>query len=404
MHELERQALDDAFLMDTLEGYEGNNQNQQANQDSLNKRLQQRVAQSKKRSLWPVIAVAASLLLVLSVGGLWLFHHPSSLNQGANSISVEKMAVTKSTPKPSIPTLKNPPLNGELTVFKPAGVKAIVKRPIPAKHIAFTNQIQKSNFNNSGLADMRVAKSKSKDDTSKVNMLSEVVVTGYGTQKKTEVTGSVSVINAAPLQNNLQGRVAGINIAGKVGKSSDSVGVRSINGQVLSKSDGKPLPGVSVSVIGKNRGVLTDANGQFNIPVTKKDELSIAYIGFKQERLKVKGKDSLKVLMEESQMALAEVVVVPANGQENIKEAHPAAGWDNFNHYLEDKAHSPDGKTGIVRLTFIVNPDNSLSDFKITKSLSVTDDQHAIELVKQGPLWIHNQNGKPEMIKLKVRF
>jgi hypothetical protein len=404
MHELERQALDDPFLMDTMEGYEGNNQNQQANLDSLNNLLQQRITQNKQRSLWPAIAIAASVLLVMTVGGLWLFHHPDPLNQGANRISANKVTVTKSTPKPSIPTLKNPPVTEELTVLKPVGVKAIVKRPIRAKQKAFTNQMQKSDFNKLGLADMRVAESKAKNDTSKVNMLSEVVVKGYSTLKKTEVTASVSVISAAPLQNKLQGRVAGINIAGKADKSSDSVGARSISGQVLSKSDGRPLPGVSVSVAGKSKGVLTDANGQFNIQVTKEDELGIAYIGFKSEHLKVKGKDSLKVLLAESQTSLAEVVVAGNNNIEQVKEAHPAIGWDNFNRYLKDKAESPNGKTGTVRLTFIVNSDNSLSDFKIIRSLSQIADQHAVELIKQGPLWIHNQNKKPELIKIDVRF
>jgi hypothetical protein len=405
MHELERQALDDPFLMDALEGYEMNDQNQQTSLDALNSRLQQRIAQNKRRVLWPAIAIAASVLLILSVGGLWLFHNTNSSRQSSGRILSDRVAITKTIRKPSIPVLKNPSLNENLTVLKPAHWQQHrIKQQISAGNEALGDQMGKSFPDTSHLSNTRMAKMAAKDTTPKANVLSEVVVVGYSTQKRAEVTGSLSVINAAPLHNNLQGRAPGINVAGKVDKSLDSVGIKPIAGQVLSKSDGKPIPGVSVSVIGQNRGVLTDANGRFNIQVTKKDELSIAYIGFKQERLKVKGKDSLKVLLAESQTSLAEVVVAGNSKQEHIKEAHPITGWDNFNYYLEDKAHSPDGKTGTVRLTFIVNPDNSLSDFKITKSLSVTVDQHAIELIKQGPSWIHNQNGKPEMIEVKVRF
>jgi hypothetical protein len=406
MHELERQALDDPFLMDALEGYEGNNQNQQANLDALNNQLQQRIAQNKQRSLWPAIAIAASVLLVMTIGGLWLFHDTNSLRQGSGRILSDRVVITKTIRKPRIPVLKNsPPVNVNPTVLKPAHSHHLpVRQQISAGNEVLADQMEKSFSDTSYLGDTRVTKLPVKDSAPKANMLSEVVVIGYGTQKRTSVTGSVSAINPAPLQKSVQGRASGVSIADKVEKSSDSSKVRLIAGQVLSKSDGMPLPGVSVYVLGKNKGVLTDAQGHFSIQATKKDELTFTYIGFKQERVKVKEKDSLKVLLDESQMALAEVVVVPANGQENIKKAHPAAGWESFKRYLKEKAHSPDSKTGTVRLTFIVNPDNSLSNFKITKSLSFIADRQAIELIKQGPSWIHNQNENPELIKINVRF
>jgi Ca-activated chloride channel family protein len=43
--------------------------------------------------------------------------------------------------------------------------------------------------------------------------LSEVVITGYGTQKRQDVTGSVSTISAAPPMQQLQGRAAGVAIS-----------------------------------------------------------------------------------------------------------------------------------------------------------------------------------------------
>ncbi len=49
--------------------------------------------------------------------------------------------------------------------------------------------------------------------------LSEVVVTGYGTQKRQDVTGSVSTISAAPMQG-LQGKVAGVAISSKAERRS----------------------------------------------------------------------------------------------------------------------------------------------------------------------------------------
>ena len=59
-----------------------------------------------------------------------------------------------------------------------------------------------------------------------VSMLDDVVVVGYGVQQRTEVTGSVSSINAEAIQNNpsssfenaLQGRLAGVNVAESTGE------------------------------------------------------------------------------------------------------------------------------------------------------------------------------------------
>ncbi len=62
--------------------------------------------------------------------------------------------------------------------------------------------------------------------TSDVAMLEDVVVVGYGVQQRTEVTGSVSSINAETIQDNpassfenaLQGRLAGVNVAESTGE------------------------------------------------------------------------------------------------------------------------------------------------------------------------------------------
>lgn len=67
--------------------------------------------------------------------------------------------------------------------------------------------------------------------------LQEVVVIGYGVQKKSSFTGSVSVVNGQSLFTALEGKAAGIQITGEVGNASSVVirGMSSLNG------DTKPL-------------------------------------------------------------------------------------------------------------------------------------------------------------------
>lgn len=88
----------------------------------------------------------------------------------------------------------------------------------------------------------------------------------------------------------------------------------------------------------------------------------------------------------------------------NKQEAHPQTGFSSFEKYLKDEAISSDNMTGTVSLSFIVNNEGVLSDFKVLKSVSDAADQKAIALVKNGPGWLGNSNGEAKTITVKVKF
>ncbi|MBV7528875.1 hypothetical protein [Chitinophaga sp. sic0106] len=79
MHDLERQALNDPFLAEALEGFETVAPQQQLNLDELHARLNARVAPSetKVRPLYYRYAAAAAILLLLATGGWYLFREPA---------------------------------------------------------------------------------------------------------------------------------------------------------------------------------------------------------------------------------------------------------------------------------------------------------------------------------------
>ncbi|MBQ51596.1 MAG: SusC/RagA family protein, partial [Leeuwenhoekiella sp.] len=90
------------------------------------------------------------------------------------------------------------------------------------------------------------------EDTS---TLDEVVVVGYGTQKKKEITGAVSVVgsetieeqNPVRVEQALQGRVAGVNISSNSGSpgSASTISIRGIS----TNGDNRPLILVDGAVI-----------------------------------------------------------------------------------------------------------------------------------------------------------
>ncbi|SHM32305.1 hypothetical protein SAMN05444266_107389 [Chitinophaga jiangningensis] len=79
MHDLERQALDDPFLAEALEGFETVAPQQQPNLDDLHARLNARVAPTKTRvrPMYYRYAAAAAILLLLATGGWYLFREPA---------------------------------------------------------------------------------------------------------------------------------------------------------------------------------------------------------------------------------------------------------------------------------------------------------------------------------------
>ncbi|NIJ44630.1 TonB-linked SusC/RagA family outer membrane protein [Wenyingzhuangia heitensis] len=93
-----------------------------------------------------------------------------------------------------------------------------------------------------------------------IESLSEVVVIGYGTQKKKEVTGAVSVVNAEVIEalnptrveQALQGQVSGVNITSTSGAPGSGMNIRirgvSTNGdsRPLILVDGNPITDLSV--------------------------------------------------------------------------------------------------------------------------------------------------------------
>ena len=106
MHALERQALDDPFLAEALEGFEAAPPDQQPNLDELHARLNARVApaQAKVRPLYYRYAAAAAILLLLATGGWFLFREPAVKPQIAGVPPKQAEEQPAGQPSPAAPS------------------------------------------------------------------------------------------------------------------------------------------------------------------------------------------------------------------------------------------------------------------------------------------------------------
>jgi len=410
MHKLEARAQDDPFLMDAIEGYESTGRDQQNNLADLSSRLQQRVERKERRIIpfrW--LAIAASVLVVFTIGWLWLSNRPKQAvvpivkleKPPLKTTPVQSLAKDTASAKQLAENIPPPSAPKRITTVRPAGAAAPA---LPEIIAADRNDIQKQSTINKDAA--------AEKDTTPLN---EMVVMDYSSKKKAAPLDTTSrqytannAYKSKPAATNdqvLQSQALGVSKTTAISPFSAPQQQPIIfQGRVIDNNDKSPLPGASVKVNGKNFGALTDNNGKFRIKVdSPKSKLEIGFVGYNTVKVDAQKSDSLKTIaLEPNNSALAEVVVI--NSNQATLNARPTDGWVSFNKYLKENAASTDGKKGTVKLSFMVAADGSISEIKVTKGLSTSADKKAIDLITNGPKWNGNSNGKPQLVKLNVRF
>ena len=73
---------------------------------------------------------------------------------------------------------------------------------------------------------------------------------------------------------------------------------------------GEPVIGASVKVQGTNDGAITDLNGNFSVTAASNATLSISYVGYVTQEVKVGGKTNITVTLKEDNTTLNDVVVI----------------------------------------------------------------------------------------------
>ncbi|MGN6178751.1 MAG: carboxypeptidase-like regulatory domain-containing protein [Mucilaginibacter sp.] len=478
MHELERRAQDDPFLMDALEGYEKVAAGHDAGLNELQSRLKQRIVKKEARIIpWRTIGIAASILLLFGIGLFWY-------TERLSPPLMKRMIVQQPTVNAPQPAQKQAPIDSV-----PAGMvantdKEIAKKEkrvaVNRKNIEYAPLTVAADANASTPpeeSELRTSDDnavfKSKDTTP----LNEMIVMDYTAKKKantlqTEAQIGSTADSASRLAdketagimkidtNKLKGNIVpikGTNLASanidKNGYNAASNQYRNIQQQYASsyqqkqglnemaaqpnfgaslnnltkgisakrswsagnmspfnpmklhgemvrgmvKASGEPVTYATVKIKGTNISTLTDADGRFTLyTVPDKAILQVTADGDVLKETKVTRRDMQIISIQ-----------TPGNDNNNTLEdlqPRPSTGWSDFYGYLHQSAVSPDGKKGAVKLSFKVNADNSLSDFRIIKGVSTQTNNLAIKLVKDGPEWYSPSDDKAQMVTISIKF
>ena len=102
-----------------------------------------------------------------------------------------------------------------------------------------------------------------------------------------------------------------------------------VEGNVFDEND-TPLIGVSVVAEGGTNGAITDLNGHFSLMVSNANShLTFSYVGYITQKVQLKGKKLLKIILREDANLLDEVVVVGYGTQKKINVTGAIAQVDN---------------------------------------------------------------------------
>jgi TonB-linked SusC/RagA family outer membrane protein len=142
----------------------------------------------------------------------------------------------------------------------------------------------------------------------------------FDTKRRTSVTATATPIEKILEQLlrgtdntfRIEGRQVFITKAKPNAKSSDpnpAQTKKTVTGTVVD-AKGEPLPGVTITLEGKTKGVITDSDGNYSIEISANDKLLFSYIGMETQTIEVGDRKTINVTLQEKFSELEEVVVV----------------------------------------------------------------------------------------------
>lgn len=450
MHRLERQALDNPFLAEALEGYQQAGKSQRTNLADLSARLNQRT-KKKETLVIPMryLSAAASVLIICSAG-IWWFtrintaQHPAKVKQPVIAqiakapAATDTVSPTKAVPKPEQVASNPSAAQAPAPVTGTAKKDIITAQPPATQNTTASVQADKMAANKPAmLREVQIRKPETVSqyaapkDTAP---LDETIVMNYKSNahpadtslfvRKSKLKISNDKLSDTATEHRLVAQAKGVKIypgslsqadlnkaieQGQLGALSSQSRLNPvISGKVINLDNGLPVKGALVKVMGTNQATQTDAKGYFKLQAdTTKGRLVVTNRGYHARQVSANTKDSLKM------------IVLAPNNSDGVEDdldsagtgetapyvtAHPEKGWGSYRRYLKQGAVSPDAKTGIVKISLTVDKNGLISNIKVIKGLSDATNKKAISLVKNGPAWTGSTDKKVKTIILKIAF
>jgi len=110
--------------------------------------------------------------------------------------------------------------------------------------------------------------------------------------------------------SNINYKVQDNNLIVLVAKPNDGQNAQKKVTGLITDVKGEPIIGATVKINGSKTGTISDVNGKFSLEVSEQSVISISYIGYITEEIKLGSKSNIVIVLKEDTKKLDEVVVV----------------------------------------------------------------------------------------------
>ena len=385
-HQVEKLLLEDDFASEAMDGLdllseEERHESFHRLEDALSYKVK------RKKSNYPWLAVAAAVIL-LFLAGVWLFRIPGASPDTPEIAQVEK--------------LKEAPVRAPSQLEATDGTTEIDE-----------DTEEEMDGNSEGIGDIllstkksAVAKNEFQDtvglvlgDVSpeRLSQLDAVAIDSMGIEEAMPTAASEMEEPAA-----MTHRIAGEQIPKEVS---------SLTGTIILE-DGMPLTNVNVRIEGTDNADFSDEKGKFDISAESDATLVFSLRGLEPREVTMEELSAnSSVVMRQQSATLSELEIsTPDNEAYTSQGASPDMDLDAYEAYLADNMVYPEvdePQSGEVVIRVTIEPDGTISNTKILRSLGEPYDIEAIRLIREGPAWRPAvKNGTPvrDKVRVKVSF
>ncbi|MEP7144597.1 MAG: TonB family protein [Ferruginibacter sp.] len=416
MHAMERAALDDAFLAEAMEGYEGMQAEDWERQLLSLKNNFIKAQPAKVLALEPVARhtfwkIAAAILVIF--GG----------------VTITYILTTKEYPENNSIALinkKQDSVNNSVGESRTADTEKKITSPLntksrPANHPIAARSEKESRADNTFIyRPGAVDKKELKKDSGGGYMDDQL-------KKRNDL--AISNAPASAAKNNLEpyktqnNEIADKAASSDYAKKAAPVVTRKFAAQVVGP-DGTPLPFANIRITNENMGTYADAKGNFQlISADSLLNIEIKSAGSVTRNFTLRNDlPQIKIVLADDEFALKEKTVVAGRSYssalgkkrkavlvpDSVINVEPEDGWNNYDTYIANNLSIPDNILqkkihGEVAISFEVQSDGVITNVKIDKSLCDDCDEAALRVIKEGPRW-KVKKGSQGSGKVKVKF
>jgi TonB-linked SusC/RagA family outer membrane protein len=166
---------------------------------------------------------------------------------------------------------------------------------------------------------------------------------------------------------------------------------RTISGTVKAKSDGQPIPGVSVKAIGGSAGASTNGMGAFTITINDNTKsIVLTSVGYTSQTVSVEGLSVINVLLADDSKQLGEVVVTALGIKRETKalgySAQGVKGSDLTKADQGDVLKSLSGRIAGVRVTSSSGTPGAATYIQLRGANSLTGNNQPLFVVDGNPI------------------